>query len=102
MLFVTAALRDLAIWMSINDTAVPPSGGSLCGTYSSPPWHVGVSHVTCVQPESCLNQLIVGQHARLICSLYCYWICMLCCVTLYIRYWTAKKNQIELTKTSYL
>jgi hypothetical protein len=50
MLFVTAALRDLAIWMSINDTAVPPSDGSLCGTYSSPSWHVGVSHVTCVQP----------------------------------------------------
>ena len=50
MLFVTAALRDLAIWMSINDTAVPHSDGSLCGTYSSPPWHVGISHVTCVQP----------------------------------------------------
>ena len=50
MLYVSAALRDLAIWMSTNDTAVPPSDGSLCGTYSSPPWHVGVSHVTCVQP----------------------------------------------------
>ncbi|KAI0231624.1 hypothetical protein LSAT2_018021 [Lamellibrachia satsuma] len=43
-------LRDFAIWMSIDYTAVPPGDGSICARYSSPPWQVGVSHVTCVQP----------------------------------------------------
>ena len=50
MLYVIAALRDLAIWMSISDPVVPPNDGTLCGNYSDPPWHVGVSHVTCVHP----------------------------------------------------
>ena len=36
--------------MSIDDTTVPPSDGTLCARYSGPPWNVGVSHVTCVQP----------------------------------------------------
>ena len=48
--FFIDLLRDFAIWMSIDYTAVPPGDGSLCARYSSPPWQVGVSHVTCVQP----------------------------------------------------
>ena len=47
---VTAVLRDFTVWMSVNDPAVPPSDGTVCGNYSGPQWHVGVSHVTCVQP----------------------------------------------------
>ncbi|KAI0238241.1 Ficolin-2 [Lamellibrachia satsuma] len=48
--FEQSVLRDFAIWMSIDETTVPPSDGTLCARYSGPPRNVGVSHVTCVQP----------------------------------------------------
>ena len=60
MLYVIAALRDLAIWMSTSDPAVPPVDGTLCGNYSGPPWHVGVSHVTCV------HQPVLARYVSLI------------------------------------
>ena len=61
---VTAVLRDFSIWMSVNETAMPPGDGTLCGNYSGPPWHVGVSHLTCVQPPVLARYVALIAHGN--------------------------------------
>ena len=61
---VSAVLRDYTIWMSVNHPAVPPIDGTLCGNYSGPPWHVGVSHVTCVQPPVLARYVALIAHGN--------------------------------------